>query len=166
MEGRTIARPDQMTLPTVAATAGGLQWRAGQLPGQTTAPARLGRRRASFNGGPDNCPARLGVPRHRHADDGRPSMEGRTIARPDWLRVSECWETDLDLQWRAGQLPGQTLHLGHRLRPRRLSFNGGPDNCPARPATGGQSMRGVLTPFNGGPDNCPARPTRPGGFCG
>ena len=36
------------------------------------------------------------------------------------------------LQWRAGQLPGQTPLDAHGHAERRLAFNGGPGNCPAK----------------------------------
>ena len=59
------------------------------MPGQTrstaaTATATLALWTA-FNGGPDNCPARPGA-KYGEALGGEvmpPSMEGRTIARPD-----------------------------------------------------------------------------------
>ena len=132
-----------------------LQWRAGQLPGQTLGRGELPAVARSFNGGPDNCPAKR---------DGRPgrdeprgaSMEGRTIARPNpgvgdfstlvqplqwragqlpgqtrlrWATVNSCSE----LQWRAGQLPGQTGPPAGAGRSGWPGFNGGPDNCPAKP---------------------------------
>ena len=185
-----------------------LQWRAGQLPGQTRRSGRCGAcASAAFNGGPGNCPAkRDGQRREPHAVDvpsmegraiarpnaglaaaaGRdgapPSMEGRAIARPNRSRTCRagCWQPGL--QWRAGQLPGQTTgvrgpgaHHGtpsmegraiarpNRVRPSRgrmseRAFNGGPGNCPAkpwRPATSGRCGR---CSFNGGPGNCPAKP--------
>ena len=37
-----------------------------------------------------------------------PSMEGRTIARPDLPDGREAAIVPYGLQWRAGQLPGQT----------------------------------------------------------
>ena len=61
-----------------------------------------------------------------------PSMEGRTIVRPD-------------LRWPA------------RLRWAKSSFNGGPDNRPARRGDL-QPFNHQCCPFNGGPDNRPARP--------
>ena len=113
-----------------------LQWRAGQLPGQTAGMER--QKSYSYNlqwrAGqlPGQTPGNLGL-RRSHS---RPSMEGRTIARPDELeqhpigsilpafnggpdncparrvsaprrQVPEC-----ALQWRAGQLPGQTRLIG------------------------------------------------------
>ena len=88
MEGRTIARPDQSGCGEPATRRRlALQWRAGQLPGQT-------------------CLRRMSpitLPRAR-----RPSMEGRTIARPDQRAQVIAGATSLALQWRAGQLPGQT----------------------------------------------------------
>ena len=85
-----------------------------------------------------------------------PSMEGRTIVRPD-------------------------CYVGAIRLSREYPFNGGPDNCPARPSIvltvfltlRWPSMEGrtIVRPddgisstlryptisFNGGPDNCPAR---------
>ena len=85
MEGRTIARPNS---PTCIA--------------QRT-------RRSCFNGGPDNCPAKPPRPGQGRRPSMLASMEGRTIARPNpglqgWPMWSKC-----ALQWRAGQLPGQTI---------------------------------------------------------
>ena len=62
----------------------------------------------------------------------RPSMEGRTIARPDSLIPASRATTRSNLQWRAGQLPGQTAMMAAGTTAQH-SFNGGPDNCPARP---------------------------------
>ena len=152
LPGQTVAS----RWPSSCGAAIGLQWRAGQLPGQTAYVARLlvplvtasmegrtiarpdRRRRTTscadgyrFNGGPDNCPARRPHaasldPRHRRRFNGGPdncparlaaeivedqgenaSMEGRTIARPDYSLLRWSWGSWL-LQWRAGQLPGQT----------------------------------------------------------
>ena len=131
MEGRTIARPD-VGRGTGRALPGGLQWRAGQLPGQT---------------------------RDRHDDQPpalNPSMEGRTIARPD-ASTPAVLPHVFNLQWRAGQLPGQTRGASVCVVAAACTFNGGPDNCPAR--RGHPTPRGERPlPFNGGPDNCPARP--------
>ena len=64
-----------------------LQWRAGQLPGQT-------RRRCSRGVGAVGLDA---------------SMEGRAIARPNTLPARTGHQRrQRSLQWRAGQLPGQT----------------------------------------------------------
>ena len=108
-----------------------LQWRAGQLPGQTRCASGVRARPARFNGGPDNCPARLSTDVVAQPSANRASMEGRTIARPD--------------RW-ATRPPTQ---------PPRC-FNGGPDNCPARPRLG-RARPARHRRFNGGPDNCPAR---------
>ena len=206
MEGRTIVRPDRTSLrPHVAAAQsfnGGpdnrparphrwiyrvgrpvtLQWRAGQSSGQTPW-------------------TRITAP-HPHP----PSMEGRTIVRPDANQILRDAVRFICLQWRAGQSSGQTsirsapspsgsrpsmegrtivrpdLSWSQRRRKRRRTFNGGPDNRPARPASAipnslavvilqwragqssGQTRRWGShgehrTPsFNGGPDNRPARP--------
>ena len=63
--------------------------------------------RLAFNGGPDNRPARPGQADGSVLVVERPSMEGRTIVRPDYR---------------------QGLRLIYQTKP----FNGGPDNRPAR----------------------------------
>ena len=84
MEGRAIARPNQSHTSAEWSALLALQWRAGQLPGQTTAFA---------------TGWTFGRP---------PSMEGRAIARPN-LSGRETTVVEAEtLQWRAGQLPGQT----------------------------------------------------------
>ena len=107
MEGRAIARPNARVPEPATAAGRHLQWRAGQLPGQTR---------------------RLVFPSQRQQ---MPSMEGRAIARPNHpmtggRAVEKC------LQWRAGQLPGQTCRRRCRPERRRAAFNGGPGNCPAK----------------------------------
>ena len=133
-----------------------LQWRAGQLPGQTrqTMTTMKQRRELQWRAG---------------------QLPGQTVGLD--ARV----ERPPRLQWRAGQLPGQTsssaaIASGHFpasmegrtiARPNRRSpgscssrspcFNGGPDNCPAKPRTT-RTRRPSRSGFNGGPDNCPAKP--------
>ena len=113
-----------------------LQWRAGQLPGQTRrTPAPPGSRRSAFNGGPDNCPAKLFGVDCGGVVERLPSMEGRTIARPNTPTAAAATARRF-LQWRAGQLPGQTCTAGCATPTRLRAFNGGPDNCPAKPGRG------------------------------
>ena len=143
-------------------------------PGTSSAP--------TFNGGPDNCPAKLGDP-GRGRGRGTQGFNGgpdNCPAKPDHLAVE--FDQATVLQWRAGQLPGQTRtgdgdvrHRHHasmegrtiarpNLRPRPAStmrlggFNGGPDNCPAKRRSSCTRRRVCRTCFNGGPDNCPAKP--------
>ena len=108
MEGRTIARPNQ------------------------TVYVDPPYRNSTFNGGPDNCPAKLSC---------------------TWtVTFARC-----TLQWRAGQLPGQTS-CGATLQDiANAPFNGGPDNCPAKPLNS-RCPTPSPSSFNGGPDNCPAKP--------
>ena len=133
-----------------------LQWRAGQLPGQT-----LGRRRHPS----------LGI----HA-----SMEGRTIARPNRGKSVFTPATASTLQWRAGQLPGQTTSTAMEIRQtpalqwRAGQLPGQTTTLVARAASTlrlqwragqlpGQTTWTCDEPeipqprFNGGPDNCPAK---------
>ena len=156
MEGRAIARPNEMRSPRVRAgrwpsmegraiarpnISGGepcehwttiLQWRAGQLPGQTD--------RTAYVDGVGHPPSMEGRAiarpnlRAHTALAGRrvPSMEGRAIARPNTRSASTTASARRSLQWRAGQLPGQTGSDSASSRPATRSFNGGPGNCPAK----------------------------------
>ena len=151
MEGRAIARPNDVRVWATGRTARLLQWRAGQLPGQTrrrqshplaaVRPSMEGRAIArpnsshlralahcgasSFNGGPGNCPA-------------KPTTTG---SGSGLLRI---------LQWRAGQLPGQTRRERHvngsraaRLQWRAGQLPGQTQPVCLRPGDGfGPSMEG------------------------
>ena len=130
LQWRAGQLPGQTTpASSISSSAGKLQWRAGQLPGQTS---RCVRRSTSFNGGPGNCPAKRRVVEVDQVDVGFASMEGRAIARPNdphrmWaahgshasmegraIARPNCDSQNvilIRLQWRAGQLPGQTGRL-------------------------------------------------------
>ena len=180
MEGRTIVRPNRPRRrrccgsgarfnggpdncpakrsgrrPPLMTTAS-LQWRAGQLSGQTgggttgasnstggfnggpdNCPAKPSRksdatRRAPcFNGGPDNCPAKptgghRGAMRACSFNGGPDNCPAKLVAPLNLMF------TLVKLQWRAGQLSGQTRLPGLALWPLVRRFNGGPDNCPAK----------------------------------
>ena len=108
MEGRTIARPNPSS---------------DSSPGTTS---------ASFNGGPDNCPAKPAGTAMRHTSGSR--LQWRAGQLPGQTAGGGDHETLVQaLQWRAGQLPGQTRRR-RRLPRRPTHFNGGPDNCPAKRA--------------------------------
>ena len=108
MEGRTIVRPDQPSSPAPTSAL----WTFNGGPDNR--PARRGVRRwlkslmLTFNGGPDNRPARPGRPT-QDTEEVAPSMEGRTIVRPDSPRCAQRHPQEHHLQWRAGQSSGQTL---------------------------------------------------------
>ncbi len=155
MEGRTIVRPGPWTRPAQRRTG------SASMEGRTI--VRPGLKRGQRPG------ARF-----------RASMEGRTIVRPGHhVAVSETptanvlqWRAGQlsgqagfdqrpfagapELQWRAGQLSGQAPRRCPGCCSTTTSFNGGPDNCPARRSPPSSSPP-VLRRFNGGPDNCPAR---------
>ena len=76
-----------------------------------------------------------GVRRVRRGPGLRASMEGRAIARPNFLLDVEEWAA----AW---------------------SFNGGPSNCSAKRRWGGRCLRCAGSGFNGGPSNCSAKPRR------
>ena len=189
MEGRAIARPDHRHGPVVVpGRRRSLQWRAGQLPGQTHR-LRLpgGSALPAFNGGPGNCPARLVTSGPMGITLGFNGV-GNCPAR-----VAECraiaTRSAASLQWRAGQLPGQTATPGRSpsmegraiARPDKRvgsvppSMEGRaiarPDvDCARRPSMEGRAIaRPDPRPaqrrrsFNGGPGNCPARRRRSGG---
>ncbi len=110
-----------------------LQWRAGQLPGQTSSTVRWYHLSAGpFNGGPGNCPAK---PRGRAA---RRSRTGTFNGGP-------------------GNCPAKRRGVGG-LGGLPQAFNGGPGNCPAKPRHTGYA-RPPSPSFNGGPGNCPAKPS-------
>ena len=162
MEGRAIARPNSTTPAPCSASSPILQWRAGQLPGQT--------------GSNGNASAALAESLQWRAGQ----LPGQTV----WPRGGATLRC-AGLQWRAGQLPGQTGRVGRRAHRAESPFNGGPGNCPAKrqsaawsPLSAPPSMEGraIARPnlssasvssvagasFNGGPGNCPAKPTRRG----
>ena len=142
-----------------------LQWRAGQLPGQTRQPVgfdghhhQLQWRAGQLPGQTPKATPKKPKPKPLQWRAGQ--LPGQTRRRSRW------WAAGLvALQWRAGQLPGQTStitkSLDHNLvaSPRRAQacFNGGPGNCPAKRGRG-RAGRQPGTCFNGGPGNCPAKP--------
>ena len=135
MEGRAIARPNLIAIGTCWSETGELQWRAGQLPGQTILVHHLEDSADDrFNGGPGNCPAKpdedkLGVRPAMSFNGGPGNCPAKRVSGEDSPRREEM------LQWRAGQLPGQTSWPVFSISMLRSSFNGGPGNCPAKPWT-------------------------------
>ena len=125
MEGRAIARPNKPIEPDDTNLASPLQWRAGQLPGQT---------REGLAGHPFNILA---------------SMEGRAIARPNRPKVTAFVEIQRlrSLQWRAGQLPGQTAPRVH-LGVERKAFASMEGRAIARPNRS-SDLVGLTCPFAG-----------------
>ena len=109
-----------------------LQWRAGQLPGQTR-----------------------WHPTPVVAHDA-PSMEGRAIARPNMAPPLPQPHRQRSFNGGPGNCPAKRRTRCHSLC-RERTFNGGPGNCPAKPDVAGFELR-EQPPFNGGPGNCPAKP--------
>ena len=134
MEGRTIVRPDTST------------------SAETPAPHRT-----SFNGGPDNCPARPPPPRSPRPASSSLQWRAGQLSGQTRHRAQKKTTAASVLQWRAGQLSGQTAGPGRGNRAAPQPFNGGPDNCPARPCGCLNTRLREPESFNGGPDNCPAR---------
>ena len=131
MEGRTIVRPDEKCSDASGGeSAPSMEGRTIVRPDLPWDSTHRGRD-VSFNGGPDNRPAR-----HAAAAVNVPAAKA--------------------LQWRAGQSSGQTRRRCAWRGSNRSTFNGGPDNRPARPDHHGLRTRST-TSFNGGPDNRPAR---------
>ena len=168
MEGRTIVRPDlSMTVVTPLASD------PPSMEGRTIVRPDLKFRAisrsvsSSFNGGPDNRPAR---PAQQSGTDigtldlqwragqssgqtagGRqcrrggqaPSMEGRTIVRPDQGPENVGGVIVMP------SMEGRTIVRPDPIRTRpascvRITFNGGPDNRPARPGAGGLNAHRTL----------------------
>ena len=130
MEGRAIARPNRLVLHRGRGVRPCFNGGPGNCPAKPPGVAFGDNPTMGFNGGPGNCPAK----------------------RP---RQSACRPDSGPLQWRAGQLPGQTCER-NRVRTSPYRFNGGPGNCPAKQRL--RSWReGLRGGFNGGAGNCPAK---------
>ena len=160
MEGRAIARPNRVMLryrgrPWLQRIVS-LQWRAEQLPGQTSNVSlhkACGRavEDASMEGRAIARPNMDSEP-HQLLSDHQlrlASMEGRAIARPNMSGSSSTP--------RLGRPKGASMEGRAIARPNRASFRTDDKSTP------GPS-------FNGGPSNCPAKPiqrpdagTRPNG---
>ena len=137
MEGRAIARPnpeDQRRHPGGGTKLPSMEGRAIARPNATRAaigthavgihvPSMEGRAIARPNRRRVRCDQRRII---------SPSMEGRAIARPNRGVSNPSPGRWRPLQWRAGQLPGQTARLSPAVAPGRRTFNGGPGNCPAK----------------------------------
>ena len=108
MEGRAIARPNLRFLQSQAGKIDLLQWRAGQLPGQTCFSQASVTDEMQLQWRAGQLPGQTGVVGADPVGLEDASMEGRAIARPNW------W-------WWSGPPPP----CG--------GFNGGPGNCPAKP---------------------------------
>ena len=161
MEGRAIARPNPTGTRMIMPVDSVLQWRAGQLPGQTRRLApRLRLAHPAFNGGPGNCPAKPDNGKAVVLKAGNPSMEGRAIARPNTMTRPTFPTARWTLQWRAGQLPGQTV-----LRSRGQGVRCAPSMegraIPRPNYSVANQGRSSLETFNGGPGNCPAKRASP-----
>ena len=124
MEGRAIARPNAAWGCAARSDlrACSLQWRAGQLPGQTGRRLQIAAsiprpERASMEG---RAIARPNSRRRCGRTPGllqrKASMEGRAIARPNTMEKLGKEARRSVLQWRAGQLPGQTRVLASFVR--------------------------------------------------
>ena len=156
MEGRAIARPNSNVQPSSTNTSS-LQWRAGQLPGQTTAVGFGASRREFLQWRAGHLPGQTGSPTVRHPVHLSPSMEGRAIARPNPTRQCVIVSLCQHLQWRAGQLPGQTLGAnGAMVVLSDLQWRAG--QLPGQTWRDGVGLLATGQPFNGGPGNCPAKP--------
>ena len=134
MEGRAIARPNDVSTIIDTIEDCELQWRAGQLPGQTRENAfPVGRDvLASMEGRAIARPNDVEVVDHRREVEVA-SMEGRAIARPNL----ECLELDsltlLQASMEGRAIARPNVMSGHVARPAaQYSFNGGPGNCLAK----------------------------------
>ena len=161
MEGRAIARPNRMRPRTTRANNQASMDRAIARPPDGWPPLRT----AGFNGGPGNCPAkrdRAGIgpaaPGRGPCFNGGP---GNCPAKRDGPGSDLLHYVPASLQWRAGQLPGQTGSRRRRtcgLRDARASMEGRAIARPNGPRRATQA-RLPSSGFNGGPGNCPAKPS-------
>ena len=127
-----------------------LQWRAGQLPGQTVGDAadKADRGDRRFNGGPGNCPAKRPCTRPPSGGSARMGFNGGPgncpAKRCSMLLDVLAWYAG-QLQWRAGQLPGQTriqrwTRALHRSRD-LLQWRAGQLPGQTRPPDAGDQLR-------------------------
>ena len=134
-----------------------LQWRAEQLPGQTTSthrPMRL----LSLPSMEGRAIARPNWRRRTYSVAySPPSMEGRAIARPNLEGPMGAGKTALGLQWRAEQLPGQTRASTGSTRRRDDDLQWRAEQLPGQTSDSHWSAS-AHSAFNGGPSNCPAKP--------
>ncbi len=205
MEGRAIARPNHFRPLPRSERRGPFNGGPGNCPAKLEGREGVGLEEAAFNGGPGNCPAKPDGVWRQACHKELPSMEGRAIARPNPprrcpLSTPACAFNggpgncpaklacqvptsagSTSLQWRAGQLPGQTLiPTGLRTHIWDLQWRAGQLPGQTRPATvstpagvpipsmEGRAIarpnrssslptRGREIAFNGGPGNCPAK---------
>ncbi len=132
MEGRTIVRPGQRRPRRPAFRARRFNGGPDNCPARPSESRHHYRKKSRFNGGPDNCPARLQLlcghcNRTKGLQWRAGQLSGQALIRPWTLTAINS------LQWRAGQLSGQARFSRSPLHQHHHSFNGGPDNCPARP---------------------------------
>ena len=184
MEGRAIARPNVRAGELhVRPRRMSLQWRAEQLPGQTSLSVSDSRGRlAVLQWRAEQLPGQ--TPPHSAsacATCSASRLQWRAEQLPGQTRRAVSWPLSAMpmLQWRAEQLPGQTPTTaggwasmeGRAIaRPnlkspnqsgrsaQRPCFNGGPSNCPAKPDLAQRPTAYRSIRFNGGPSNCPAKP--------
>ena len=179
MEGRTIARPNKAVIDGYADDRL-LQWRAGQLPGQTSAVSITAASWTSLQWRAGQLPGQTLRAAAPDPADVLASMEGRTIARPNRggddrrarvrgasMEGRTIARPNVELQRipvpvLQASMEGRTIARPNPARAvtrpaRRLCFNGGPDNCPAKPGAASAPSPSPAR-FNGGPDNCPAKP--------
>ena len=205
MEGRAIARPNRTPSPLACRSASAFNGGPGNCPAKHSRHCASRSKIAAFNGGPGNCPAkprrsRQPPPRFEAFNGGPgncpakrgdemetarrliPSMEGRAIARPNTCGMCHADSTP-SLQWRAGQLPGQTSISPLRTMTRSgLQWRAGQlpgqtsgemrvrfivddalqwraGQLPGQTTPASTRTDAPQPPFNGGPGNCPAKPT-------
>ena len=155
--------------------------------GPSNCPAKQGRAgrrcrpRSCFNGGPSNCPAKRppfragNEQQHAASMEGRAiarpnrfpadtlgvlaaaSMEGRAIARPNLTSSRLTPAPRAWLQWRAEQLPGQTLD-GRRRAVRSCLLQWRAEQLPGQTAQAG--ARAVIAAVASMEGRAIARPNR------
>ena len=181
MEGRTIVRPDPSPYPNRVGCVHrpSMEGRTIVRPDSTDSPNIYGGSDA-FNGGPDNCPARRDELRGQSAkhlnlqwragqlsgqtdrfnqgtnQSDRPSMEGRTIVRPDLVLLrNRRAKTAPSMEGRTIVRPDGPRVRGYVAVP-VPSMEGRTIVRPDAPVR--RALAYGSSAFNGGPDNCPARP--------
>ena len=83
MEGRAIARPNDHGFELRCQIIWALQWRAGQLPGQTGLSRRTEKEKMDLQWRAGQLPGQTSAVDQLVGLLAGPSMEGRAIARPN-----------------------------------------------------------------------------------
>ena len=157
MEGRAIARPNCHRPCCNAHRQHRFNGGPGNCPAKPGSRQPGGSPQSSFNGGPGNCPAKR-IATLIPTLPMRPLLQWRAGQLPGQTRIQRNGASGRgSLQWRAGQLPGQTA-LSRRRSTAQPWLQWRAGQLPGQTANVSSAESSDIIRFNGGPGNCPAKP--------